>query len=1097
MRFFKLSLQTGLLAALLLGLAACSLPSPEKRELEDSASFFLDRAEGKFTTTTNHAKFSIPVTRTLSFKACFKSNSKSQSILNHEFEIEAATGAKRATTDGTGCLVWEEEIEFNGLADAKYLLLERQVRSLGRERGARKVSLVVNPWTEQVYSLNDSRVNSKSYVSGKQAALALKGDGQEKIRSLWIDDLRVSSEEKRLDATGLHLNFELRAALKYEHLDENGSRKLIDLTKGSFKARFSLIHVVAENGKETRRFLYKNEEMIDVPELMNGSLALQSPVLLQRICTRGQVLLGLSLTPVGAPAGLRGFEGVFFLGECDQIKGAFFARLKTEPSQKFYADKNYTVETFVEEGAPDPKIQETPNQQPPTQSQTNDGGRVEDQDYYQPARIEIPRIDYTSVGFQGQRTVERERTFDAAACLRMGLDRRDLRGQVFQVTKLNGETREIRSLDDGCLTWQDSVKFNVFAPECWSKKQIRIRNANLGMDQTFDLLVNPWTDSPAPVRDLRRTSADQAREGCASGESELVTLRYDFEKLYFRYGLDEFLNLEVRKHGPFRISMTLKRPSLTNPAGFAEEPVPVGSYLLRLAVVDITVDDYAKAEGKVFTAFEKVVSINGASTISQELELATKNVKAMGNTNQVVIEVLPLRQDAAALLARNPGTPIDSLIDASIRFKTLTYRGPLLMANNQEGGTLTLVPNSGASVVKRLIQQFQRDQIAYKTKMAAMSKTAHYARVNKLTLINLHDERSSQGFRASLGNPLGFLYPDSRDTRDSRPVTVQELKDLIDKGIDENLRSKLCVFWFNDFWQRPLPGKQHGILLGGRLASAGRMLTMECHRLALRDVRSMFDIETKIFPKGAVLKEAQDGFFRDFNVNQSFSLGRSYSDSVTHNWGWDVSAGLRTPDIPGLRMFGISTGVHYSLSRSQTTSDSWSTGVNYSNSINVQLETLRLKIAMDGYEKCLVIKLNPHLFIARERSFWSGENPWVTGFHPDLTAQEREHYARSGYMICEGQPRAEKTEMTETYYVMNQFVPGGQVLDNATENNRPFFVALRGERDLTSFLSYLLSSQEIPKSFEAEFLRGQIQHDPASPVFLRGIPNYPGVITPR
>jgi hypothetical protein len=1100
MPFFKLNFHLSLFISAGLLLSACSIPSPQKRDLDQGATFFLDKSEGKFTSETTHEKFSIPLARTLSLKACFKTNLKSQTLINHDFEITGGATTSRMTTDANGCLLWDEQIEFNALADAQLILIERTAKAVGIEKGSRKIQLVINPWSKTVYALSDSRLQSKSYVSQDKALAALKGEGQNRRHSLWVDDLRVTSEERQSTAKGLRLNFEVRGALKYEHRDETGAVQLSDLSRGTFQARITLIHSVSENGKEVRRVLTAGETVL-IPQLIGGALNFDSALLLEKICTRGQVQMGLSVEPVGAPADLRKFEGVFMLGECDQMKGSFFARLKSE-SARGLSDPTFSVESYVASASP-AQVQGTPSgaATPFTRSQQaspGNNGEVSgpDTEYYQPARVEVREMQFTPAGFNGQRTIERERAFDVLVCMRMGLDQKGIRAQTFQVTKLNGQTVPIRTNDEGCLAWRDSLTYNVFAPECWSIKQVHLQNQNLGVDQKIDVLVNPWSETGVFARDLRYTDASARREQCASGESELLTNRYDFDKQKYEYDVDEFLNLEVRKIGPFKLNLRLKRPSLTNATGFSEESLPVGMYLLRLAVVDAGVRDFTKAQGRIYMVSEKAVPIRGNSTLAEDITLVTKNVKAIGNTNQILIEVLPLRQNAAQILEKDPNTDLDSLIDSQMKVKPLTYRGPLTMANNMEGGSLVVVENNGRSLIQSLAEQYRKDQEDARQRLAAQATPLAYAKENKLTVVNLHDEEASLGFRSALGLPYKFQGRSSHfQMADGAPVTTAQLKEALDKGLDEKLRAKLCVYWFADYWMRNLPGKDHGVLPAG---NADFGLTMECHRRTRENVRAFFDIETKYFPKKARIEDADrqpsEGLFRDFNITQSFNLGHAYADTLTKTWSWDASLGLKLPEIPGLSLISGSTGVRYQVAKASAESRNKGTMISYVGVIALTVETLKFNLVADDYEKCLMIKLNPNLFVGKKT--WLGTNsPFAQAMHPKLSPEEKSHYARSGLMICDGAPRGRPLRISENYYVLNQKLPAAQIMDNASDKNRPFFVTLRGEGDFVTFLSYLHNSTEIPSGYEGDFQRSLMRQDPTEAVFIRGVRNAPGVIT--
>ena len=138
--------------------------------------------------------------------------------------------------------------------------------------------------------------------------------------------------------------------------------------------------------------------------------------------------------------------------------------------------------------------------------------------------------------------------------------------------------------------------------------------------------------------------------------------------------------------------------------------------------------------------------------------------------------------------------------------------------------------------------------------------------------------------------------------------------------------------------------------------------------------------------------------------------------------------------------------------------------------------------------------MNPALFLTHKNFLGFTENSaYVTSMNPRLSNEEKSHYARSGYMLCDERPA--KFTTTETYYVMNQKVSPGQLLDNMTDQNRPLFMVIRGEHDFVNFMSSLHESAGFPEGFADDYQTTMLMTDPTIPLFLRGWPNSPGVIT--
>src|SRR6185312_2910001 len=415
-----------------------------------------------------------------------------------------------------------------------------------------------------------------------------------------------------------------------------GDRVLQPLTYGEFDTEISLIHVVSENQKEVRR-------LMEAPVKAKGSMAegylnIEAPITLDKICTRGQLEVGLKIIPKNAPKNLLPFEGVFVGGDCDQIKGNSFARL-TNAFQE--AKGSMTIAQYLT----DPTIAAVPLSSQDSQSMLDPN----QPDYYQRGQIEIKKLMFSNVGFKDQRTINRQKLFNVTACLKTGLDQKGMRGQFFDVTKVNGKKEHIKSNDDGCISWDDTYDFNFLETECWREASIQIANSNLGLNQTLKLHLNPWGSNDTAFRDIRFVDTQGQALYCASGQSQIILNNYSYDKVNYDYSMDASLGLTMKKNVLFKLTPRIKRPSLIEPSGYAEEPLPIGYYALRWAVVDMSVSDLSQARDKIQQADEKIVYLNANSTIAEQITLQTSDIKAIGNTNKIFLELFPLKENALDL----------------------------------------------------------------------------------------------------------------------------------------------------------------------------------------------------------------------------------------------------------------------------------------------------------------------------------------------------------------------------------------------------------------------------------------------------------------
>jgi hypothetical protein len=173
------------------------------------------------------------------------------------------------------------------------------------------------------------------------------------------------------------------------------------------------------------------------------------------------------------------------------------------------------------------------------------------------------------------------------------------------------------------------------------------------------------------------------------------------------------------------------------------------------------------------------------------------------------------------------------------------------------------------------------------------------------------------------------------------------------------------------------------------------------------------------------------GLQLNLNVGQSFSVGRSESWSfgveATDFIGW---AGPRTMLGLAAKPFNLKYGT--SLSRSD--------GTTVADSTYIVAQIARFKIRLDDYEQCMVLTLDPRVFV-------NGGYVQFTDAHfePMKNAQ--------GLLVCEGVRRTEPRYVKEDYFYFTQHFTEGDMLDQADLYNHPWLLALRGQRDFVSFMN--------------------------------------------
>lgn len=1073
-------------------MVACTLPKSSPGNGKSSATYFVNSADISVTTQKLDPKISIPIAKTFSFKVCVKDNRLSQTIVNHRFDIETEDKTISKITDASGCLVWSEDIAYNHLAPAHYLELVRKMTAVGFQKGERDLRFSINPWENQAESLLDK--NRDDLIPYKDLKMSLMGanshSAAELSQPLWVDDLRLTVYERQISAKGLILDFLIRTSPSMVMVKSTGERVLQPLTYGEFDTEISLIHVVSENQKEVRRLM---EAPVKATAVMaEGYLNIEAPITMDKICTRGQLEVGLKIIPKNAPKNLLPFEGVFIGNDCDQIKGSSFARLTNEFQE---AKGGMTIDQYLT----DKTLPTTPLSSGDSQSMLDPN----QPDYYQRGQVEIKKLMFSNVGFKDQHTLNRQKLFNVTACMKAGLDQKGMRGQFFDVTKVNGKTEHIKSNDDGCVSWDDSYDFNFLETECWKEASVQIKNTNLGLNQTLKLHLNPWGFNDTAFRDIRFVDTQGQALYCASGKSQIVLNNYSYDKAQYDYDMDAVMGMTVKKDVLFKLTPRLRRPSLTDPSGYSEEPLPVGAYALRWAVVDMSVEDLSQARDKIQQADEKIVYMGGNSTITERLTLETADIKAVGNTNKIFIELYPLKENAMEMQRQNPKLSLEDLTDKNIKVEHTTYWGALILANNNDG--TTLVPYRGdtlLSLIPRLKSQFVHDRAETVAAAQKLARKEQFAADNALVTYNLNDAAQSQNLRANLSYAHRYDPAQAKAQKgDLTPYPEAKLKKWLQTGVmDQDLMTKMCDLFTMELLSNP--GNKKPVFTAKSMSDIDQV----CVMAGEENLAEAFEIQYRYFVKNPVLlrdpitqKNMSDPEMHEASISTGFSFNKGITNSATTSFNKSFSIAAKG-EMPFLSFISGSAGLNYSISKSHSENNGYGAQQVFSTGVSLTVEKMRAKIQTQGVEKCAMIKLGSAYFETDQQKkaslfsnifdhfFKSSINEYA---EPTATNDDIARTLSKGLLICDGEISKTPKTFVENYYIINQRMPYTIGVDPASDGSRPFFAVLRGDADMDRFMTYLEGSYTNPATGTAKDVNTELASQKLRSIFSY-IPTYPG-----
>jgi hypothetical protein len=1045
-------------------LSACT-PHSSGDSSGDSATFVIGHVASSFSATENHPKFSIPVARTMSLTACINDNQYSKSVKNHAFVIQGGESELTQNTDSDGCLNWQERIAFNQLSDAAYLKVDRVLVAKGYQKGQRTLSLAINPWSNEVLYLKEKSV--PSVLPSQQTTEKLKGKGA--AHSIWADSIKATVQPIGMATTGTTYHVDVKFDPKIMLKSATGEVVPYSITQGSFTARMSLIRT-PQTSKVERHDLVAQSKLLTIDHLVEGNLATSADLIVSGDCSLGSYEIGLDVIPDHGPEGLTALHGIYPIGSCESLIGTKFAQLKNGDSWRADTISNFSIEAYT--GTP----YSTEGFNTITSSVLKPNAEFENGVATSPVQVATVRVD--DIAFDNLSTTRKRHRYFLSVCLVASIDRRPIVNHPVSVKGLSGITqRETFTQTDGCARIEDFVDVNSFEPVCWKRGTVTVTNQQLGLSEVIPVKINAMEAGSPGFMDLRSSSVpdDSSDKACAQQKSFFVAGEFAVDRLSYDYNVDSNLNLILTKKMNILVPLHLNRPSISSSTESQDEKLPIGKYGLRWAVVDIMESDFQNTKGdKIYGAGEQVVDINAASQIQDPLSITLNNLKSLGSTNTLLLEIYPL----------------DKTVKRAVGLDSTVFRAPITLSHENGSGIITLIPNSGG-LLTSLTQKFNSARQRNLWSNHALGEKETYANVQGLKLINLSKgQRLSTLSNAQLRNIL--------DTSQFNTDTAQQFcREWVDNVLQVpiQVRNQNITPIPHQGWTNDLIGQ---VMHRGGSDAKAYVLNGLCMKKVRQNPKAFFDVEFHYITTGATRADSQvSSSVREISISQSFSLSHSFSDSQSASIGAhvDASASLDIPYTPAK----VGVGASYSVSHDQSQSASSSNSVSVSNGVGLEFETLQMKIRYSDYEKCLVVRMNPAAVLNKQVHATSGASilTWmpgkgagsedlVGGFDSRLDGVSLLRVARRGVMICSGVTKHSERPLVfpENFYVIYQKLSDGQMVNTEADSSRPMFMTLRGRGSAMSFLSFITGAQSVPDSFQTDLQTSHLNADPIAPLFL-------------
>jgi hypothetical protein len=1028
-------------------LSACSASKVEKLSGNNIATFFVDHLEGNSEIAKVDSVYSLPTARLYNFKACIKDIMQSKAIQGQSFKILGGSKEITSNTDEQGCLNWSESIAYNFLAQPNYIQKKRTILAIGVHKGSTDIELALNPWShgEDTSAVIDptKKTISSLIVDDNRATSALISEGTSS--PLVAINPKVIILEKEFSASGavMTLNFQTKISLFLK----NTAMQTIQypINSGTFNVEMILYNSINENGNETLIPLANATK--NGASFIQDTLIAEFPFQLNILPTKGQILMGIRISATTNELGLDPFESIYLVSDSSKINLS---------------------------GMPTPVLNKTfsaiQNSLYPKSTNTDSTSKL----ILTKPGIEVDKLEIRFLKIGNENTTDRQVFFNIKACMKSNLDGRKIRDESFSIKTIASKSLiNMKSNQDGCISWDDSVWHKYFEKEHFIHSVIVINNSNYIMNKQIEVLINPWDTSSNIGRDGRFIEELGSLKTNPSSESSKISFdNYSFAISKYDYEINKNLDLNLIKNGTLSLSAKVINPSSLSLGRMDHENLRDGQYLLKWAV--ITLDTNNKVDS-VLNIGQKVISTFGGD-IKTDLALKVTAFEKLNLRSRFVVALYTIKD------GKSKSGFVE--IDRNSGLEATPYFSTIILNNDSETQKMQKVQNNFGLTNADIFDQLNSIHLKNTKTFELNDKILADQNFKKINLVN---EKETLSFRDSLSNPNKYYYqslaPGYYHEAEQKPaLDSATLINFAKTGkLSPDLASKFCSFWFNDFIRKLSTVKKNTPTSNYENMAA----TKTCLDAVRTNPNKFFNIDKKLIIKKVGNIKLLSGTTTNFNVGNSFSVAQSESSTKTQTMTWTNSLGL---NLDFFSIFRVSSSASYAIASTKAKSDATTSAAQIVASTYLFMQTNTFNIEALSYEECSTIKLNSELFTGKNSSLGSLLNQ-------SMTPQDISKIATSGFFICTGVNNNNPIIKKENYYLISQDFSknSGEQDANAQENNQ-FFLTFRGQQDLMKFINLTQSSLKLSSNPES-LSRNNMATEVSIKNSFSALPTLPGIYT--
>lgn len=591
----------------------------------------------------------VPYSLRYKFKIKVISQKDARSIIGHEFYIKTENGKLiKETTKASGWLEWHEDISFNFFSNnPSYLVLKREVIGRGLHQGSYPVEIAVNPWAvfrskypNFVHLDKKDRLPANLLSFGVTQVKESKLGFKKSIKPYYPLDIanakvfisQIREYNKKLDLE-IRLEMDLLAKMK----DAYGENVLYKIKTGRVRAFVSLI--ATNMGKESKEhaILFHSRKPLFVQFTAQNRGIISYKGIFRHKAPRGNFAIAIRLVPEGVS--LAPFEALYSLGSYRDLLGNSALILEENSIENLSkAKKNFSYSKF---------LQQASNLRELKKKRYLKGIR--------PFRI-LESVPKHQAILPGETAIARTVRFRTEFCFRHTLTDAPVIDQHFFITY---ESKLIKNKgfytnEDGCLPVHGTVLHKVYKPQKYFIKKFHLyHDPNHELNsQNFKKLIksydrfheeisfsiNPWDEKVTNFGFDNRYGGTKIASAKRL-KSIFFLQNFSYNTLGFKYKVDDYLNLDIRK----RLLLVLQPYALRyNSLSYARDELHKslrdGVYLMKVAfqktylkpaavgvVISSTQEDQQTINEKVQSIIAKIPKENREVLQSQITDLTRKD----------------------------------------------------------------------------------------------------------------------------------------------------------------------------------------------------------------------------------------------------------------------------------------------------------------------------------------------------------------------------------------------------------------------------------------------------------------------------------------